>query len=369
MITMIKMDVLLSKLYYSPASATGYSRPVILWREAKKHIPKLTLKQVQEWYWGQDVPSRFQQAKKHFNRSLFVTRSVNVQWLADLADFGNLTRYNNNYRYLLVVQDLFSRKLVGLVALKRKLSQEVAQALQHIIKEVGHVPQVFYTDQGREFFGECQKLYSKYNIEHATTNDITQKAAPVERAILVVKQRLYKIMNSQNTLKWTDKLNDVMTAYNNSYNRTLGMSPMHAGLPKNQNEVFRRSVAQRELQMMQENPLQKFQFHVGTTVRILKDQPFGKSYVGNYSQVVYTISKQEIKGGVPVYALKEFLTGEPLQGIFYEQELTPVKVKEPKERPKKIHSFRLFDNKEQVQVSYHDKEGKFWVDYSKLLGL
>ena len=73
---MKKMDVLLSKLYYSPASATGYSRPVILWREAKKHIPKLTLKQVQEWYWGQDVPSRFQQAKKHFNRSLFLTRSV-----------------------------------------------------------------------------------------------------------------------------------------------------------------------------------------------------------------------------------------------------------------------------------------------------
>ena len=361
------MESLLHKLYYSPQSPAGFSRPAVLWKEARKHMPTITLRQVRQWYRGQDVPSRFQQAKHHFPRSIFVTRAVHVQWLGDLADLGNLMTYNKNYRYILVVQDLFSRRLLGLVALKRKLSQEVAEALQKIIDGVGQAPRIFFTDQGREFFGECQKVYAKYKIKHVTTNDFTQKAAPVERAILAVKQRLYKVMNSQKTLVWTDKLTDIMTAYNNSYNRTLGMTPAEAALPKNQIQVYQNSVARRELDQWAPHP---FRLPIGSLVRILKEQPFGKSYVGNYSQVVYRIRERQMKGGLGTYGLEEFLTGEPLRGIFYEQELTPIKIlHQPKKKPDKIHSFRLKDNREQVLVSYPDHPGKVWVDYSDLLGL
>ena len=363
------MDALLHKLYYSPQSPSGFSRPVVLWREARKHLPTITLQQVRNWYRGQDVPSRFQQAKHHFPRSIFVTRAVNIQWLADLADLGNLMHYNKKFRYILVVQDLFSRRLLGLVALKRKLSQEVAQALQQIIDGVGQAPHIFFTDQGWEFFGDCKNIYNKYNIKHVTTNDFTQKAAPVERAILVLKQRLYKVMNSQKSLQWTDKLTDIMTAFNNSYNRTLGMTPAEAALPKNQIQVFKNSVADRELEQLSLH--HSFRFPIGSLVRILKEQPFGKSYVGNYSQVVYRIRDHKMKGGLPTYSLEEFLTGEPLRGIFYEQELTPITLKnqQPKKKPEKIHSFRLKDNREQVLVSYPDGSGKVWVDYSELLGL
>ena len=143
---------------------------------------------------------------------------------------------------MLVVQDLFSRKILGLFALKTKESKKVAEAFQKILDQQGIAPKIFFTDSGTEFFGEMNKIYEKYNIKHLTSNDFTQKAAPTERAILTLKQRLYKILAAEKTFVWTDKLDLLLKAFNNSVNRTLGITPNEATLPQNQSLVFYRSV-------------------------------------------------------------------------------------------------------------------------------
>ena len=365
-----QIESALSKVYYTTDSPHGYSTPTKLWRHVRKQFPRLTLAQVRHWFTTQDVPSRFQQAHKKFPRSSFVTRGVHVQWLADLADLGNLSRYNQQYRYILVVQDLFSRRLLGLVALKRKLSKVVAQALEEIIQRVGRGPKVFYTDSGLEFSGDMNKVYQKYNIKHATTNDFVQKAAPTERAILVIKQRLYKAMAATGSFKWTDKLEQVLKAYNESYNRTLKMTPNEAAMAENKHKVYYNTAVEPEIEKMQTTMPNPFKYDVGQVVRVQMQQPFGKSYVGNYSQVLYMVYKMEIKGGIPTYQLKELLTQEPLRGSFYTQELQPVtllKSLSGQRKIEKIHSFRMVDNVEQVLVSYKNQKLKQWINYSDLV--
>ena len=359
--------------YYRLEAPSGYSSPYILWKELRKVKPSTTLSKVKHWYTTQEVPSRFSQAKKKFPRSVFISGKEHAQWLADLADLPSLARFNHSYRYIFVVQDLFSRRLLALTGLKTKTSKEVANAFQSLISKIKVSPQVFFTDNGGEFKGDMRTVYQRYGIKHVTSKDSSQKAAPTERLIHFIKSKLFKAMAAQNTNHWLDKLDHVLKAINDSYSRTLGMTRNQASLPENKAKVFLKSVIEPEMKNMSQRVGKKNMFKVGDTVRILMDQVFGKSYLGNYSQVLYTVTDYKMRGGVPVYFLQELLTKEPIQGAFYEQEMKLVNLppnQPPVKNIDKIYSFRMLDNKEQVQVSYPaggSRGGKEWVDYSELI--
>ena len=357
--------------YYQLQSPYGYSTPRKLWTHLNQSQPNISLSKVKQWYTTQEVPSRFAQAKKKFARSVFITSGEHVQWLADLADLPSLATYNKGYRYILVVQDLFTRRLLGLTALKTKTSKEVANALHSIISHLQVTPKIFFTDKGGEFKGAVNALYHQHGIEHVTSKDISQKAAPTERLIHFIKTKLFKDMAAKGTNYWLDKLDAVMTAINSDYSRTLGMTRNEAALPENKAKVYLKTVIQPEMKnIMLRKGKDEFAYKIGDTVRILMDQPFGKSYLGNYSQVLYSVKDHKIRGGVPVYFLQELLTKEPIEGSFYEQEMKKVIL--PANQPpvkdiENIYSFRMMDNKEQVQVSYPGVKGKHWINYSNLI--
>ena len=245
----------------------------------------------------------------------------------------------------------------------------MANALDQLILELNQACTVFYTDSGLEFSGDCNRVYEKHGIEHVTTKDFVQKASITERANLVIKQRLYKIMASGNNFVWIDKLEDVKNAYNESFNRNLAMTPNEAFKAENQSRVFYNTITKRENKALAEN-IEKFTFDINQSVRILLQQPFGKSYVGNYSQVIYIITERFMSPGhIEKYRVKEFLSGEELDGSFYSQELVPVNVilDQKGKKVEKIYSFRLEDNIEYVQIKYEGESKKTWKKYSDLL--
>jgi hypothetical protein len=233
---MMNVSDLLSSIYYNKKNSNSFSSQEKLYKAARKFNTTITRDDERKWWTTQLIPSRFSQAKKKYLRATFVTREPHYTYLSDLADFSKLYKSNKNYRWLVVIQDLFSRKLIVLVAQKSKTSKETAKSLENVFSL--RAPRKFLTDKGGEYMGECKDVYKKFSITHYTTNDVTQKVAPVERAILVIKQRLFKIMRHENTLTWIDKLDDVMNAYNSSYNRVLEMSPNDAEKPENQVKCF-----------------------------------------------------------------------------------------------------------------------------------
>ena len=81
------MEDKLKSLYYSEQ---GYTSPARLLKALKATHPHATLKGVERWYGGQEVPGRYRQRRRRFPRSVFITRAKNVEWLSDLAVFPNL---------------------------------------------------------------------------------------------------------------------------------------------------------------------------------------------------------------------------------------------------------------------------------------
>jgi len=360
------MDKLLAKIYYNDESPYGFSSPQKLWLAAKKIKPDISLAQVKKWFTTQRVPSRFALARKKFPRATFVTSKANYTWTADLGDLSKLSKANRGFKWLLIVQDLFSRKLKALIPQKTKTSKETAQSLEKLFAV--EKPRKFLVDQGGEFRGQCNVVYAKYGIHYYTTSDNQQKAATVERALLVVKQRLYKMMAYENSLTWINKLESVKRAFNNSFNRMIGFTPNDAEKPQNEARVFYNTVAKVENRRIAKKGFPKYKFEVGQVVRILKSQQFGKSYTGAYSNILYEIFGQKIMvGGIPVYFLRELLTGEKIKGSFYASELRPVSIDKSK-LPKVDQMYGIRLNNEQEEVKVKVPGGRqHWVAYDSLI--
>lgn len=137
---------LLKRLYYDQASPSGFSTARKLWLRARKSDPKITLKNVQEWFATQNVPSKFAPARKKFPRATFISNHADQIWMADLTDLSNLAKFNKGYRYLLVVQDMFSRRLIGLIAQKNKTAKTTAANLDQLFSH--KAPEKLFTDRG-----------------------------------------------------------------------------------------------------------------------------------------------------------------------------------------------------------------------------
>ena len=75
------------------------------------------------------------------------------RWAADLIDYNARPSHDPNggdpYQYILIVQDIFSRKLWA-HALKTKSQEVVQQAFESIVRRAG-TPDNLDTDNGHEF--------------------------------------------------------------------------------------------------------------------------------------------------------------------------------------------------------------------------
>ena len=356
------MNNLLSKIYFDERSPYGFSSQKKLYQKAKQENPSITWKDVKHWWKTQKVPSRFAQKRRKFERAVFVTGGANQTYGMDLADLASLKRWNQGYKFILVVQDLFSRRLVALIAQKTKTSKETAKNLRLIFEQ--QTPRKIFTDQGGEFQGLCHNVYKEFGIQFYHTFDSGSKVAITERAIRTIKTKLYRMMAASETNKWIDKLENVLKAFNTSYNRTIGMTPREASLPAKQSEVFFNSVNKKE-DKRKEKP---FKYKLGSIVRIATEQPFEKGYTGSFSNILYKIYGRERKHGTQLYYLKELLTKEDIKGGFYAEELKQVIIDESNSaRVEKIFAIKKENNKEKVQVQFMGEKKRQWKDYDDLI--
>jgi len=87
--------------------------------------------------------------------SKFKTRKFIFPWrlhtfCADLISLTQYSKENNNYNYVLVVLDCFS-KYLWVKKLKHKNGDEMVKALRDIFKTLERTPLYIHSDQGKEF--------------------------------------------------------------------------------------------------------------------------------------------------------------------------------------------------------------------------
>ena len=146
-----------------------------------------------------------------------------------------------------------------------------------------------------------------------------------------------------------DKLDDIVSDYNNAYHRTIKMK--HVDVKDNTYMDFRKEVNDKDPK-----------FKVVDHVRITKYKNiFAKVYMPNWSEEVFVVSK--MKNTVPrTYVINE-LNGEEIIGTFYEKGLQKTNQKEF--RIEKV--IRRKRDKLYVNWKGYDNSLNSWIDKNDLV--
>ena len=258
--------------------------------------------------------------RKHFTKRYVFVRNVDDIFGADLIDMRALSKQNKGYKYILMVEDIFS-KYGWAVPLKTKTGIAVRDALKQIFKQ--HVPKKLWTDAGWEFYNtEVKTLLKKHDITlYSTENE--EKCSVIERWNRTIKTKLWKYFTANHTHKYIDVLDALIEKYNNTFNRAIGMTPTEARKPSNHGAVFRHLYFKKMAKLGEKKP----KFQIGDKVRLgVKKDLFEKSYIINWSDKIYTIKR--VFATRPVTYKVEDDKGVEHKGKFYEQDLQKTKVDE-----------------------------------------
>ena len=244
--------------------------------------------------------------RRRFSTLPVLVLNVDQQWVVDLVEVQNISKYNKGMRYLLMVIDAFS-KYAWVEPIKTETGKAVTEAFEKILKRAkSRKPVNLQTDDGKEFYNSTfAALMKQKDIHHFSTNGDT-KASIVERFNRTFKERLYRYFTVKNTLGYLPVLPDLVKGYNASYHRTIG------------EEVWDRMYGKRLPKKTQKGALK-----VTDSVRLNKKfRQFKKGYLPGWTEEVFVVQRV-IPGVVPTYKFEE-LDGTLLKGTFYEQDLQKV---------------------------------------------
>jgi len=257
-------------------------------------------------------------AKKNFETRKVYVHYIDQQWQVDLVEMREFSRVNKGFNYLLTVIDCFS-KYSWAIPIKTKTGEEVSKALEKIFKE--RKPNKIQTDLGKEFYNSfVQKLFKKRNIIHFSTNS-NVKASIVERFNRTLKEKMWKYFTEKETNKWIDVVDDLVFNYNNSFHRSIKMTPIEASKKENIAKVDNNLYGETKLEQVDSKESKKPKFKLGDKVRINKYKTiFDKGYLPNYTTEIFIVKEVLNDEKINYYKLKD-LNNEDISGIFYEQEL------------------------------------------------
>ena len=296
----------------------------------------------------------------NFPQRRVVVKHIDNTWCSDLVEMQKFSKWNKGYRYLLMVLDVFS-KYGWIVPLKDKKGETVAAAFKKIFS-AGRKPKRLWVDKGKEYYNKSVKeLLESEGIEmYSTENE--EKSMICERWNRTIKTKMWKQFTIQNSTEYLDMLPGLVKEYNNTKHRSIGMSPVEASKKKNESSVFLKLCG--DLRVKGE----KAKYKVGDRVRIskYKRKVFDKGYTPNWTEEIFVVDAIQYTDPI-TYKLKD-LSGEEVQGSFYEQEL--LKTEQSLEDLFRIEKvIRRSKGKALVKWSGYPEKFNSWVDAKDLKDL
>ena len=283
------------------------------------------------------------------------TRHVNVHgvnsiFTADLADLNDVKQFNDNYRYILFVMDVYSR-YVWYVKMKKKDKKTSEEAFKEIFKKAGK-PEYLWIDQGKEFFNKpVLKFLKKQGVKTYSTFG-NHKAMIIERFNRTMKTWMYKAFTENNSKNWTGIIDKLVDKYNNKF---------HKGIQAIPDDVYNDDY--KVYHKYRDPVIKPAKFKVGDKVRLYKKKGvFEKSYTPNWTIELFTIDK--ILPTNPVtYKLKDE-NGEEILGSVYDNEILKTKLTEPIHLIDEVLQTKTEKGKKKHLVSWlgYRKNMNSWID-------
>jgi len=120
----------------------------------KTTTTKMTKKNLRAWLDKQDPYTLHRPIRRCFARNPYSVNNVMDVWECDLVDVRSLAKFNDKYKFILSVIDVFS-KFLYLIPLRSKTGTVVASAFQSIFKDPKQRrPMRVRTDKGKEFLNK-----------------------------------------------------------------------------------------------------------------------------------------------------------------------------------------------------------------------
>ena len=95
--------------------------------------------------------------RKFKKREVYSTFKDNI-WAADLVDMQLISKFNEEFRFLLFVIDIYS-KYSWVVSLKDKKGVSIVNAFQSILNKSNRKPNKIWVDKGSEFYNRSMKSW------------------------------------------------------------------------------------------------------------------------------------------------------------------------------------------------------------------
>jgi hypothetical protein len=266
----------------------NYPGKAKLYTLAKKEGLNVTLKSVEQFLnkqAGQQIFTKKVQRKPGH----IVAFEPDARVQADLIDVSNFAQQNAGYKFILLLVDVFTRKLYAYL-MKSKTEQSIEEALKMFFKN--HQPTVLTTDNEAAIAGKTiQQLMERNKVISDMVEVGDHKALSViDRAVQTVKNAILKYMKVEDTPKYHKHLPEIIEAYNESpHSGILEIAPNDADRKEN---VIALQILNHKKD--KQNRKHHIEFKPGDTVRVaVKRGPFARSYDEKYSDAQHTVEKVE----------------------------------------------------------------------------
>lgn len=362
----------LEQVYYNPVNAGSFSGPDKLYQYVRKQGKYVLSKyKIRKWLQRQEAYSLQKGVRRRFKRNKVIVLGIDDQWDADLMDMSKYSKQNDGVAFILIVIDIFS-KFLWMRPLEDKKGQSVTAAFESILQE-GRRPTRLRTDKGQEFRSRAFNAYlDDQNIEHLYAQNTEIKANYAERVIKTIKTKLYRFITYKQNYRYVDHLQDFAVNYNATYHRTIGMPPKKVTKSNETNLWWRMYWPKTAPVVPSTKRVRKpFKFKIGDRVRISHLRNiFTREYDEKWSGEIFVISERHLRGGLPIYRLKDY-SDEEIKGTFYQPELQKVDVREDDMfKVERIVKTRGRGRNKQYLVKWLHWPSKFnsWVNNVQTLG-
>jgi len=262
----------LKELFYNPKE--GYISLNKLRKKLKENNIDLPYKDVKEFYQKQSLNQVMKPIRKPKIFNSFFSSQAGQIFQMDIIVYDRYTYHN--YKYMLVVIDIYSRYLQVRAMTNRRM-ETIIDNFEDILKDMG-TPDILQCDN--EFNkNEFIKVLEQYDIKtrFSDPNEINKNPI-VERVNGTIAKQLQKIRISTNKYDWYNYLNDIVFNYNHTNHSTIKSKPVDVftGKELNKQQIIKIDV----------------NYNIGDKVRIMKTKKvFSKGDEITYSTEIYTIEK------------------------------------------------------------------------------
>jgi hypothetical protein len=165
-----------------------------------------------------------QSITKKINKPI-IAKYPNQLWGIDLIDMNDYIKENENWRYVVTVVDIFSRK-VFLNKMKLKDAETTRDAFAEIINDAGVSPKYLMSDNGKEWLGEFKEFCKENEIKQIFTRSYSPEAnGVVERMNKEIRKIIRAFFVRNFNKKWFDILDKVADNKNDTFNSSVKNSP------------------------------------------------------------------------------------------------------------------------------------------------